>query len=81
MGQVGLEWQVASLGPVNGPGTSDMLMRNSNTGAFEIYDIANNQITSAGPMGQVGLTPLREHVSLADWNFFRLIFQWAAKTC
>ena len=32
-----------------------MLMRNSNTGALEVYDIANNAITSAGPMGQVGL--------------------------
>ena len=26
-----------------------------NTGAFELYDIANNAITSAQPMGQVGL--------------------------
>ena len=34
---------------------SDMLMRNTNTGAFEIYDIRNNTITSAAPMGQVGL--------------------------
>ncbi len=34
---------------------TDMLMRNRNTGAFEIYDISNNQITSAAPMGQVGL--------------------------
>ena len=32
-----------------------MLMRNQNTGAFELYDIASNQITFAGPMGQVGL--------------------------
>jgi len=30
-------------------------MRNSNTGTFEIYDISNNQITSAGATGQVGL--------------------------
>ena len=34
---------------------TDMLMRNSNTGAFELYDISNNAITFAGPMGQVGL--------------------------
>ena len=32
-----------------------MLMRNNNTGKFEIYDISNNAITSAAPMGQVGL--------------------------
>jgi hypothetical protein len=30
-------------------------MRNTNTGAFEVYDITNNQLTSAAPMGQVGL--------------------------
>ena len=30
-------------------------MRNSNTGAFEIYDISSNQITRADGMGQVGL--------------------------
>ncbi len=34
---------------------TDMLMRNSNTGSFEIYDITNNRITSAASMGQVGL--------------------------
>ena len=32
-----------------------MLMRNSNTGAFEVYDISDNTVTSAAPMGQVGL--------------------------
>ena len=32
-----------------------MLMRNSKTGAFELYDISNNTITSAAPMGQVGM--------------------------
>ena len=32
-----------------------MLMRNGATGQFEVYDIANNQITFAAGMGQVGL--------------------------
>ena len=32
-----------------------MLMRNSGTGALEIYDISNNTITFATGMGQVGL--------------------------
>src|SRR5271169_7170916 len=35
IGQVGLEWQVAGFGPLNGAGTSDMVLRNVNTGAFE----------------------------------------------
>ena len=57
MGQVGLEWTVAGFGDFSGHTgeTGDMLMRNGNTGQFEVYDVANNQITSAGPMGQVGL--------------------------
>ena len=28
---------------------------NSNTGAFEVYDIAHNQLTGAAPLGSVGL--------------------------
>ena len=56
MGQVGLEWTVAGFGDFSGNANeTDMLMRNSNTGAFEVYDISHNAITSAGPMGQVGL--------------------------
>jgi hypothetical protein len=40
---------------MGGAGPSDMLMRNTNTGAFEVYDIVNNQITTAASMGQAGL--------------------------
>jgi len=48
--------QVAGFGNFsNNPGETDMIMRNVNTGAFEIYDIANNQLTSAFSMGAVGL--------------------------
>ena len=36
-----------------------MLLRNSNTGGLEVYDIANNQITGAAFLGTVGL----------DWQF------------
>ena len=32
-----------------------MVLRNINTGAFEVYDIANNQITGAAQLGTVGL--------------------------
>jgi hypothetical protein len=31
------------------------VLRNVNTGAFEVYDIANNQITGAASLGQIGL--------------------------
>src|SRR5262249_3753489 len=32
-----------------------LIMRNTKTGAFEVYDIANNQITGAAFLGTVGL--------------------------
>ncbi len=38
-----------------GAGASDLVLRNANTGAFEVYDIANNQLTGAAPLGSVGL--------------------------
>jgi hypothetical protein len=52
---VGLDWQFAGIGPVHGAGESDLVLRNKNTGAFEVYDIANNQLTAAAPLGAVGL--------------------------
>src|SRR5437899_5422422 len=36
-----------------------MLLRNSNTGGLEVYDIANNAITNAAFIGGIGL----------DWQF------------
>ncbi len=55
--QVALEWQIAGFGDFSGRAgeTGDMLMRNSKTGAFEIYDVSNNRITFSSGMGQVGL--------------------------
>jgi hypothetical protein len=32
-----------------------IVLRNVNTGAFEVYDIANHQLTGAAPLGSVGL--------------------------
>jgi hypothetical protein len=56
MGQVGLEWQIAGFGDFSGrAGETDMLMRDSNNGDFEVYDIRNNTIASSGPMGQAGM--------------------------
>jgi hypothetical protein len=56
MGAVGLEWTVAGFGDFSGNANeTDMLMRNSNTGASEVYDISHNAITSAAAMGAVGL--------------------------
>jgi hypothetical protein len=35
--------QFAGIASVHAAGASDLVMRNVNTGAFEVYDIANNQ--------------------------------------
>jgi hypothetical protein len=50
-----------SIGPAStaSPGESDLLLRNGKTGALEVYDIVNNQITGAAFLGAVGL----------DWQF------------
>ena len=55
IGTVGLDWQFAGIAAANGAGTSDLVLRNINSGAFEVYDIANNQLTGAAPLGSVGL--------------------------
>jgi hypothetical protein len=34
---------------------SDLVLRNINTGGFEVYDIAANQLIGAASLGQVGL--------------------------
>jgi hypothetical protein len=49
-----LEWQFAGIAAANGASTSDLVLRNVNTGAFEVYDIANNQLTGAAALGAVG---------------------------
>ena len=52
---MGLDFQVAGFGPFHAPGASDMILRNANSGEFEVYDIVNNQITTANSLGAVGL--------------------------
>ena len=52
---VGLDWQFAGVAPVRAPGASDLVLRNVNTGAFQVYNIANNQLTGSASLGAVGL--------------------------
>jgi hypothetical protein len=40
-------WAVQGFGEFNGDGTTDMIMRNFNTGDLQLYDIVNNQITNS----------------------------------
>jgi hypothetical protein len=53
---VGLNWWIVGVSNFSSnSGETDMMMRNTSTGAFEVYDISNNAITGARPLGQVGL--------------------------
>jgi hypothetical protein len=54
MGTVGLNWQFSGVGNFSGRGTSDMLLRNSNTGGLQVYDINSNQITGTAFIGTIG---------------------------
>jgi hypothetical protein len=51
---VGLNFAVAGFADFNQDGTTDMMLRNSNTGLFEIYNIRNNAIVAASSPGTVG---------------------------
>src|SRR5262249_47950873 len=42
LGQVGSDWGFVTLGNFNQSDPGDMLLRNSTSGAFQIYDIADN---------------------------------------
>jgi hypothetical protein len=52
---VGLDWQFAGIAPIHAPGASDLVLRNINTGAFQVYNIANNQLTGSASLGAAGL--------------------------
>jgi len=56
IGKVGLNWQFSGIGNFSGtPGASDMILRDTGTGDFDVYNIRNNQITGSAAIGKVGL--------------------------
>jgi hypothetical protein len=55
LGTVGLNWQFSGIGNFSSLGETDMILRDSNSGGFQVYDIKNNAITSSAFMGTVGL--------------------------
>jgi hypothetical protein len=69
LGQVGTNWQFVGLGGFNNTNagqvgnaalsgfanTTDMVLRDSNSGAFEVYNISDNNIINAASLGAVGL--------------------------
>jgi hypothetical protein len=62
IGTVGLDFQVAGFADFNQGGTTDMMLRNKNTGQFEVYDIRRSLIDaprSAEPSSSVGAASRR----------------------
>jgi hypothetical protein len=55
LGQVGSEWGFVAIGNFNLDDPSDMLLRNSTSGAFQAYEIVDNNIISSNSLGAVGL--------------------------
>jgi hypothetical protein len=55
LGAVGLEWQVMGFGNFGSFGTTDMMLRDVNTGLFRVYNISNNQIVGNNATGPVGV--------------------------
>jgi hypothetical protein len=58
LGGIGVDWKVAGIAPLNvdlfpaNLVTDDLVMRNTNTGAFQVYNIQNDVLT-----GSAALTP------------------------
>jgi hypothetical protein len=49
LGNVGLDWQFAGIAPVHGPGTSDLVLRNVNSGAADGIPRATGSILTHRP--------------------------------
>jgi hypothetical protein len=61
LGPVGLDWKVAGIGPVSGglgPITDDLVMRNTSTGAFQVYNIQNDTLTGSAPLTPPSSKPI-----------------------
>jgi hypothetical protein len=57
LGNVGSDWGFVTLGGFFDGDTADMLLRNSTSGAFQVYNVAPNSInlTGSASLGAVGL--------------------------
>jgi hypothetical protein len=72
-GTIGMDWQFAGVAQVNIAGASDLVLRNVNAGAFQVYNIANNQLTGSASVGAVGLDwQLGGFAHYSDWLYGQL---------
>ena len=49
-----MDWQFAGVAPVSAAGASDLVLRNVNSGEFQVYKIAFNSLTGSQSLGKVG---------------------------
>jgi hypothetical protein len=55
LGTVGTEWQVMAFGNFSSLGKTDMMLRDVNTGLFQVYNFVNNQLVGNNQTGPVGV--------------------------
>jgi hypothetical protein len=55
LGAVGVNWQVLAFGNFDNAGNTDMILRDVNTAALQVYNITNNQVTGSKSLGAIGL--------------------------
>src|SRR5205085_2142936 len=57
LAEVGVDWQVAGVGDLNGDGTTDMVLSRITQGHRELegYLISNNQVARANVLAEVGV--------------------------
>jgi hypothetical protein len=71
---VGLEWQSAGIAPVHSAGSSDLVLRNVNTGAFEVYGIAGNTLVGLDwQFGGFAADPPTASMSRSDGSTSQLV--------
>jgi hypothetical protein len=56
MGTIGAEWEALGVGDFSGnPGESDLIMRDTQNGAIDVFDIQHNQFVGVHSMSTVGV--------------------------
>ena len=58
LGTIGAQWSIDAISDVNADGTSDLLLKNSSSGQFYIWDINNGVVSGGADLGLIG----------ADWQ-------------
>ena len=58
LGVLGTQWTIDAISDVNADGSSDLLLKNTSSGQFYIWDITNGVVSGGADLGVIG----------ADWQ-------------